>query len=178
MSLTTVRVIWGAIFFSTFVELGVVLWGDFDRHVDLRLEASLALAGAATALVVASIVLPGRLYAATLTRLSLPVIESPAQDTARDYRTATGGQRTFRDAAGARSAALRAFKAPLIVGLALVEAIAILGVVIAQGRFAPSSYGLPFFAVAWVLFGLRFPRVHHVLGPAERVYSARFPDAA
>lgn len=141
-------------------------------------SAACALAGTAVALCAASLVLPGRLYAAALRRLSLAVIESPGQEAARHYRAAAVGQRMFRDGAGARSAALRAFQAPFIVGLALVESIAILGVAVAQGRFAPSWYGLPFFVLAWVLLCLRFPRARHVVGPAEHVYSARVPDGA
>ena len=65
------------------------------------------------------------------------------------------------------------YQTPFILSLALTEAIAIFGLVIAQGRLAPSALALPFFAVAWALFGLRFPRVASVVQPAERLYGAR-----
>ncbi len=175
MNLTIVRTLWSALLFSTFVELGIVLWGDFDRYVYLQVEITVAVAVVAATLAVASFLLPSRLYSAALERLALPVIEVPVQnnDAARDYRSAAGSQRVFREADAARSAMVRAFQAPFLVSVALAESIAILGVVIAQGRLAPSVYALPFFVVAWVLLGLRFPRVANVVEPAERLYSAQ-----
>jgi hypothetical protein len=173
VDLTKLRVIWGAILFSTVVELGIVLWGDFDRHVDLQLGITLGLSLAALSSAAMSFLLPARLYTTALARLSLAVVDSPVQEPGRDYRTAAGTQRAFRD--DIRSTVLRVYQAPFIVGLALGESVALFGFVVAQGRFAPSSHGLPHFALAWIVLGLRFPRASQILGPAERMYSARVP---
>jgi hypothetical protein len=175
LNLITVRVLWASLLFSTLIELAVVLWADFDRHVDLD-PLTFVLASVALAVAVASFVLPRRLHTTTLKQLALPVIEVPLQNTdVRDYRSAAGSQRVFRDAAAAQSAMVRAFQTPFIISLALTETVAVFGFVIAQGRFAPSSFALPFFAAAWVLFGLRFPTVARIVGPAEHLYGARLP---
>ncbi len=175
MNLTTVRVLWASLLFSTVLELGVVLWADFDRHVALQTVAFM-LVIAAVGVAIASFVLPRRFHTLGLRQLALPVIEVPVQNAEmRDYRSAVGTERVFRDAAAAQIGMLRAFQMPFILGLALTEAVALFGFVIAQGRFAPSSYALPFFGVAWVLFGLRFPTVARIVHPAERLYGARLP---
>ncbi|CAN5287072.1 hypothetical protein BH09MYX1_BH09MYX1_56350 [soil metagenome] len=177
MSLTKLRTIWGAILFSTLFELAVVLESDFDRHVELQHGTFFGLVGAVVVLTVASFVLPRRLYREALARLALSVTEVPVQEGAsiRDYRSPAGSERVFRDPPTARDAALRAFQAPFIVGIALADATAIIGFMIAIERVAPSFYALPFFALAWLLLGLRYPRIDRVIGPAERAYSAKLP---
>lgn len=50
-----------------------------------------------------------------------------------------------------------------ILGLALTESVAIFGFVLGFLGFAPLQF-MPFFAVAWVIFLLRFPRATHPLG--------------
>jgi hypothetical protein len=174
LNLITVRVLWASLVFSTLLELAFVLGADFDRHVELQLPVVVALACFALGVAVTSFLLPSRLHRIALEQLALPVIEVPVQNSeARDYRSAAGSQRVFRDAVAARTGMLRAFQTPFILSLALSESIALMGLVIAQGRLAPSWLALPFFAIAWVLFGLRFPREKSLVAPAERLYSAR-----
>jgi hypothetical protein len=175
LNLITVRVLWASLVFSTLLELAFVLGADFDRHVELQLPVVVALACVALGVAVTSFLLPSRLHRIALEQLALPVVEVLVQNSEAmsDYRSAAGSQRVFRDAVAARTGMLRAFQTPFILSLALSESIALMGLVIAQGRLAPSWLALPFFAIAWVLFGLRFPREKSLVAPAERLYSAR-----
>ncbi len=168
--------LWGAIVIATLLELGVVLWADFDRHVEPVPPLVIAFIVLAASAAGASLTVPARLHADALRRLTLPVQEVPAAGPAEvSYRTAAGSQRVFRDGDAARAAMTQAFLTPLIVGLALAELVALLGLVLAQARFAPSWWALPFFGAAWALLGARFPRAALLEGPAERLYGATLP---
>ena len=50
-----------------------------------------------------------------------------------------------------------------ILGMALTESVALFGFVLGFQNFATTIY-VPFFAVAWIVFVLRFPRPTHPLG--------------
>jgi hypothetical protein len=176
MKLTTVRILWAGIFGSTVLMLGVVLEADFDRHVDLQAETFGALSGVALTIGALSLVLPSRLYRAALLRLALPTTDVPIHDAVTpDYRSPARTERVFRDLPAARTAVIRAFQTPFLFGAGLAEAVAILGLVVALQRMAPSAYALPFFAVAWVLLAVRFPTTARVVGPVESTCSATLP---
>lgn len=153
------------------VGLAVVLWADFDRHVELDEVPTFALFAGALALATLSVLVPSRLYAAALRRLALAVVAVP-RAAESSYRVPAPLEHVFRDGASARAAIVRAYVAPLTVGLVLGEAIAVLGLVLALGRYAPSVVALPFFALALTIFGVRFPRAAHLTRAASRIYAS------
>ncbi len=173
MKLTVVRTVWSSILVSTLILLVVVLDADFDRHVELDPTAFGAIVAVAVLFSVVTLVVPGRLHRAAVARLSLPTEDVPVPDAANpDYRRPAATERVFRDPPAARLALLRAFHPPFLLGVALAQGVAAMGVIVALGRLAPSSYALPFFVVAWMLLALRFPSIARVLEPARRLHGA------
>lgn len=156
------------------MQLGVVLWADFDRYVELQAVVVGALGASALSVAVASMLLPARIYERNVRALSLRVTETPLATPTTDYRTG-GSERTFQDP-DARVRIYGAFQPAMIVGLALAESISSVGVAVALGRLAPSWMALPFFAVSWILLAIRFPRAGSIEEMATRVYGARFPN--
>ena len=68
------------------------------------------------------------------------------------------------------------FFTPFILGMALSESVAVFGVVLGFLGF-DLLYVLPFFAVAWVLMVIRFPRPEGVMTQFEKLGGVRFDQA-
>lgn len=63
---------------------------------------------------------------------------------------------------------------PFILGMALTESVALFGFILGFFNFAPTMY-MPFFALAWIGFVLRFPRPTHPIGYLGPEYVAPPP---
>lgn len=168
----TLRLLWASIFSS----LGIL--GGFaatlpppevegDRTL-LLLFAAVAIGNAAM-----SFVLPMIIYRSGVRRANVPVDEVPDPDAAAAFAGATR-VRVFRDPVAARALARLHFQQSFILGLALSEAVGLLGFVLNRMGF-PLLFALPFFLISGVLIAVRFPQE----GAAERRFSeelnARFP---
>lgn len=167
--LGTLRVLWAALLGSNVVYVAVseVLRAQRPLDappVDLTMVGALAVAALITAVV--SVFLPGRLLRAaarvaplaTRTRLDPdPDPFAAAQGFRRPPPTATA----WDDPSAARDAALRAYRAPFIVGMALAESISIHGLVLAV-LGAPRLAVAPFFALGVALQLARFPTEERV----------------
>lgn len=166
------RILWGALFASTFVYLIVlfVVPPQASEPPELSLVIGMAVAAVGTA--VTSLVVPRVAHAQALARHRLEVIER-ADTGASDilpYRDAPK-RRVFADPKAAESLAFATFNAPFLLSLAMAEATALVGFVLAFLGL-PLPRALPFFGVAWVLMAVRFPTLRQVIGPVERFYGA------
>jgi hypothetical protein len=106
----------------------------------------------------------------------LEVEEVPDPDASVMFRDQTPTVRRFAKPDAVVSKGMAIYMSPLILGLALGEAVAIFGLVLGLVGFELPMI-LPFFVASWVLMGVRFPRWSSVIGPLERAHEARFvPD--
>ena len=83
-------------------------------------------------------------------------------------------ERVFRDPQRAALTAARVYLTPFVVGAALAEAVANLGLVLAF-LGAGIRPALPFFAAALGLLAARFPTTERVLAAFEETTGVRFP---
>ncbi|HEX7601906.1 MAG TPA: hypothetical protein VF316_09890 [Polyangiaceae bacterium] len=140
--LFAMRILWLGIATASVLFLAVLRVGDLpSKPPDSMMVA--AIAAAALADLVVSVILPARLLGAALRGLSGQIVERAEK-------------RAFAEPQPANRAITAALQSPFILGLALTESVALFG--LALGRLgAPFPVVLPFFAVAWVGFALRFP---------------------
>lgn len=142
-----------------------------------------ALSAAAVAVLVASFVVPPLGLRQAAQHAKLEATQETVVDPARDgsdvlpYReTATVTRTVAAKPKQARTRALIAYQTSLILGMALSEAVALLGFVLHFVGF-PLLWVLPFFLASWVSMALRFPTVEKVLGPFERAAGMHIPRA-
>lgn len=167
--LGTLRVLWAALLGSNavYVMVSEVLRAQRPPDappVDVTMVGALGLASVVTAAV--SVFLPAKLlrgaargaHVGTRTELGADPRPSP-----QGFRRAPPTATAWDDPAAARDAALRAFRAPFIVGMALAESISIHGLVLAV-LGAPRLTVAPFFALAVALQAARFPTDERVMG--------------
>lgn len=172
--LHTSRIMWAAMN-ATPVVFTVVLM--IARPRDLEPEVPLMpfmLGAVALAVFATSVVLPRHQLDLAIRKLSL------------EQRTEVLAQETlFRDAAPTRQVFVAplsetfrkiapAFQTGFILGMALSEAVILVGFVLVFMGFDPVT-AVPFFAVGWTSMLLRFPRVAPVARRIERLHGAVFP---
>ena len=168
----TLRLLWASIFSSLGIITGFAATlpppeGEGD-HTLFFILAAVALGNAAM-----SFVLPEIVYRAGVRRANVPVDEVPDPDAPSGFAGAKR-VRVFRDPAAARSLARLHFQQSFILGLALSEAVGLLGFVLNRMGFE-LLFTLPFFLISGILIAVRFPTE----GVAERRFAhalgARFP---
>lgn len=171
----TPRILWGALITSTFVYL-YVLQVAAPEDADPEPMMLPALGVAALVAGVLSVFLPAYLHGRGAMAAELEVEEVPDPDASVMFRDQTPTVRRFAKPDAVVSKGMALYMTPLILGMALGEAVAIFGFVLGVLGFELPMI-LPFFVASWVLMGLRFPRWSSVLGPLERAQKARFvPD--
>ncbi|MCA9595508.1 MAG: hypothetical protein KC776_19470 [Myxococcales bacterium] len=170
------RILWGAIFGSTFVFvfMMLVVHPENPGPPPPMLPPMFALVALTTA--VMSFVVPRVQYRQAVARVKLDTIEEMA-DAGSDVLPYRSGpkRRVFAKPDEARRKAFLLFQTPFILSLALSESIALFGFVLGFMGFA-SWIAYPFFGVSWVLFALRFPTEDKVLRPFEAGTGAYFPS--
>ncbi len=162
-------ILWGALFASTFLYL-VIAQIVAVPTPEGGPEPTLLFAMIPTALVCAvmSFVLPRATAKAALLALQLPVKASES------FGDLPAGTRIFVDPATARSKAAPALQTAMILRLALREAIALFGFVLAFLGF-PLAHYIGLFVVAWLLFLEGLPRQSADDALLEAAYGAKLP---
>jgi hypothetical protein len=168
----TLRLLWASIFSSLGIIAGFAAVlpppeGEGDSTLFFLL-AAVAIGNAAM-----SFVLPEIVYRAGVRRANVPTDEVPDPDAPSGFAGATR-VRVFRDPIAARSLARSLFQQSFILGLALSEAVGLLGFVLNRMGFG-LLFTLPFFLISGILIAIRFPTE----GVEERRFAqalgARFP---
>jgi hypothetical protein len=167
------RVLWGALLASTFIYLYVLYTVARDR-ADLEPDPALlpALGAVALGAAVASFLLPAQMHRAAAKSVKLEVKEIPDPNASVAFRDQTPTIRVFADPDEVRKKAVALYHTPLILSLALSEAVAVFGLVLGFLGFDWMMV-LPFFVTSWILFALRFPEARHALEPLEKAHDAR-----
>ncbi len=170
--LQTMRIIWGAILWSTFLYLFVVFFlrqnGTPPAEGGSPLMAPL-FAALSVGLAAASIALPRVLQRTQLRAKQWRVTELPPGE--RLFSDRRGRSRHFEDPERVRAESLPVLQSTFIIGMALAEAIALFGFVLLLLGFS-WTWGMPFFAVCWVLMLGRFPSQAKLDEQVEAAYDA------
>ena len=169
------RILWAALFASTFMYLYVYYTAAPRDVVPDQPIMPYVLAGVALACAVVSFVLPASFQKQAAARAKLDVKEIPDPNASVMFRDHTPTIRVFADPAAARKKAMQLYFVPLILALAMTEAIAVFGLVLGFLGWG-SSVVLPFFAAAWLLYLPRFPRLRVAVAPLEKAHDARLVD--
>ena len=171
--LRVMRIIWAALLLSTLIYLVVALVVPPESTEELGRETSPlmppAFAALAVALAAASIAVPRRMAKESLLQKRFALVDLAADK--RMFSDAKGRARRFQDSGAARAEAFPALQTSFIVGMALAEAIALFGFVLLYLGFE-LSWGLPFFAVCWVLMAGRYPSPARLDQQLEEAYDA------
>lgn len=179
MNLQTPRILWGALVSSNALYFGLLLYLNTAdaRRAGLHPDPTLALvfAPVALGLAVASVLLPARLHAAAARAAAVETRDDLRDDplgATQGFRRPASSERVFADPAAARRAALQAFLAPFIVGMAMAESVSLFGLVLGFLGFGLAVVA-PFFVVGAGLQATRYPTEAAVEGPFERAHGAR-----
>lgn len=171
------RVLWAALYASTFIYVFLYFTVAPDQPQQPIGTMRIALAVTALMVAVVSFVLPASLHRKGAAMAKLDVKDVPDPDGSVMLRDEAPTIRVFADPAKARKKAMALYFTPLILSLALTEAIAIFGFVLGfLGAELPTV--LPFFVAAWILFIPRFPRWKAAVEPLEQAHDARLLDDA
>jgi hypothetical protein len=179
--LNTMRIIWAALFASTFMYLGVILFVVQPPESPPDPVMLPALALVAMAVSVASFVVPAAGYRQAVAASKIEVTEETVPDPSRPesdvlpYREApTITRKVAKKPKAALERAFMLYQTPFILSVALAEAVCLFGFMLGfLGVGLP--FILPFWAMTWVLFSLRFPTLERVLGPLERAKGIVIP---
>jgi hypothetical protein len=174
-ALMTARILWGALLMSVGLYLVVLQVVSLPpAPTDPALAAAFAVI--AVTLAVTSVLLPRVVHRNLLKQVQLEVSEElDAGAFAGFYREATARQRVITDREAAHRAAWASFLAPHILRLALSEAVALLGFVLAFLGFQPLVWA-SFFAAGTVLLAIRFPTERSIVAPLEEAFRAKIVD--
>ena len=155
--LRTTRTLWGALLASTFMYLTVLVvlqQNGTPPAGEVPWLMAPVFATLAIGLAVASVVAPRAMLRAALLAKRWELVElSPEQ---RMFSERQGRVRYFSDPEGVRGDAFPHQQVTFIIGMALAEAVAILGFLLLYLGFG-WAWGGPFFAVCWGLMLARYP---------------------
>jgi hypothetical protein len=127
----------------------------------------------AVVLAALSFVLPRRMHRQALARQQLAIYAEPDPGGfASFYRQAAPTRKVFADREAAYRAAAMCFQTPYILALALGEAVALQGFVLALLGAAPEMWA-PLFTAGFLLILIRFPTERRIVGPLEEALEAK-----
>lgn len=177
-ALMTLRILWFALFASIFLYMGIA-YGVFTGKPTASPAPIIPPTFGLVSIVLAatSFILPRHSYRPMAKAAKVKIEEEVASNSVFPdrYREALPKQRVFAEPREALDKAFAVFMTPFIVSLALSEAIALFGFVVAQLGFGMMS-SLPFFVAGAVLIAIRFPRQETVMARFEKAQSASFPQ--
>ena len=133
---------------------------------------TLLFAGVSVANAVLSFVLPARTYERALAAIRVEVEPEPEAGFEGGFRQGASSSNRFANPAKALRSALGAFQTAFILSLALSESVALFGFALSR-LGAPLTTAAPFFVVAWVLMGVRYPTHARAFGRFEARFGAR-----
>ena len=175
-ALMTVRILWFALLVSVFIYMGIA-YGVFAGKAVVPQEPLMPPVFAALSLVIAvmSFVMPKFIYRQAAASVNVKIEdEVVASAFPKRYRESMPKQHVFADPRDAMSKAFACYMSPFIISVALSEAIALFGLVLAQLGFDMKT-SLPFFIVGAALVAVRFPQQETVVTMFENVKGAAFP---
>lgn len=175
-SLRVTRILWGSLLGAVGVYAALAVSGLLEAP---RAPSSPVLfpafGGLAVTLAVMSFILPANVYRQAVAGVKLAVIDEPASEVfAAQYRKASPTMKVFADPAAAVTKAAMCFQTPFILSLALSEAIAMFGLVLAVLGFGVMKAAL-FFAAGAALIIVRFPTAAKIIEPFEAAKGASLP---
>jgi len=174
--LRTMRLIWGCILASTGIYAAFLLFEVVTPTRSGELPPfAVPFAALAVGLAVMSFVIPKVIYKQLVATSNVLIIEEPVPEVfAAGYRQAAPERRVFGDPDAAGRKAAQCFQTPLIIGIALSEAAALLGFVLGFFGF-PVMVWAPFMIGGAALIAIRFPTRERVTAPFEAAHGASFP---
>lgn len=168
-ALATMKVLWGSISSSTLVFLVIGLTVAPAPAEPPPLVMLFAFAALSLGLVGASQVVPKQMLIAALKAQKFQVVEPPAEE--RMFTDSPRRGRKFAQPDQVRQKLIQCAQTPFILGIALSEAIAILGLVLMMLGFQ-LQHSLGFFVVSWALLLSKFPRLESFERVLEATYDA------
>ncbi|HEY6728228.1 MAG TPA: hypothetical protein VI197_29665 [Polyangiaceae bacterium] len=168
-ALATMKVLWASISFSTLVFLMVGLSVAQAPQQPPETLMLFAFAALSLGLIGASQLVPKQLLAAALKAQRFEVVEPPATERMFDDSPRRG--RKFAQPDQVRQKLIQCAQTPFILGLALSEAVAIMGLVLMMLGFQ-LTHTLGFFVVSWVLLLSKFPKLASFEHALEASYDA------
>lgn len=175
-ALMTLRILWFALLAATFIYMGIA-YGVFAKKAIVPQVPIMPPIFAAVSLVVAvlSFIMPRIVYRQAAKSMNVKIADEVANNVFPDgYREAMPKQHVFADPKDAMGKAFACFMTSFILSVALSEAIALFGLVVAQLGFDMMT-SLPFFIAGAVLIAIRFPQQETVVTMFESVQGAVFP---
>lgn len=175
-ALKTIRILWFALLFATFLYMGVA-YSVLPKNTAAPQQPFMpfVLAGLSLSIAVISFLLPRMTYKQAAKNADVKISEEIVSSAFPNrYREAMPKRMVFADPNDAAHKAFVCFQAPFILSLALSEAIALFGLVLAQLGFE-KMLSLPFFLAGAVLIAIRFPQQVTVLTMFEQAHGAKFP---
>ena len=169
--LRAARLLWAAILSSNLFVLAVIALGARALHPDPAVRLYPPIFGAlAAAIAVVAVALPARGFAVALRAMKVRV-EEDAGEGLGGFRQAALVRRRVADPEQTLVDALTRFQTALVLGMALAEAISLLGFVLAFFGL-PVAQWVGFFVVGGGLMLSKFPRVATVVRGIERATGA------
>jgi hypothetical protein len=174
-ALRTQRVVWASILLTTVVLAAVLVAGIRSPEAERQDVLLPVLSALALVLSIMSFALPAYIHAQALARLQLPTTLEP-DPTAEVpiHQKDPPLRKVVADPALARRRAAAVFQTPLILSLALSEAVGLFGFVLGFLGFELAEVAA-FFVVSWGLIVTRFPTEERMVAPLERALGARVP---
>lgn len=175
-ALKTIRILWFALLLATFLYMGVA-YGVLPKNTAAPPQPFMpyVLGGLSLTIAVISFLLPRMTYKQAANNADVKISEEVVSSAFPNrYREATPKRVVFADPKDAAHKAFVCFQAPFILSLALSEAIALFGLVLAQLGFE-KMISVPFFLAGAVLIAVRFPQQATVLAMFEQARGATFP---
>lgn len=174
--LLTPRILWAALLASQGIYVALlVVPGLLERGEgapDPQMIVALAVAALGTS--VASFVMPVFLRRSAMARLSIPMRDVPDPNAVQGFRGVAPTIREYVDPIAARQRAAGLAFVPLILSLALSEAVSIFGFLAGFTGHPPQVWA-PFFAVGMTLTAIRFPTERSFFGPVETKTGVALP---
>ena len=173
-ALQTMRILWASISFSTVIVLMAGLKAAAVPDEPPPMVMLFALGFVSLGIAGASQLLPKRALVLALKAQNFRVAEPRAEE--RMFNDAPRRGRKFAEPAEVRKKLVMCAQTPFILGLALSEAIALMGFVLLMQGFALLQ-ALGFFVVSWLLFASKFPRFESWQRALEDTYDAELGSA-
>lgn len=176
-ALLTMRILWFALLAACFLYV-VIAYVFLKTPPALQPNPMMPPVFGFVSLTIAvtSFLLPRWLYQQAARAVDVKTEEEVAPSAFPErYRDAMPKRVMFSDPKAAMGKAFACFMTPFILSLALSEAIALFGFVLAQiGN--PRPFTAPFFVAGAILIAIRFPTQSAILGMFERARGASFPS--
>jgi hypothetical protein len=168
------RILWGALLSATVVFLVIIVFQKQGGHVPVTPQNAVMLpVFAAVAVIVStiSLLMPRQLHMQALKAAKFEVTSEADPEAVGMFRDAAPGIRVFANPTAVAKRAVVLYHTPLILGLALSEAVSLFGFILGMLGFE-LLHILPFWLMSWALIAIRFPTEKSVIGPAEKAYDA------